>query len=121
MENIRYKEQVVTIAASEVGTTTTDVNLDASYDECVGVKFVNIDESDAPDYEVGLMSDGIRVLDSQVAAGLQVDRSVPVEDRYHQLSIPTGQQAQITTKLSAVPAAPVRHQVIFKLAKYPKC
>lgn len=115
------KMQAFTVSKDSAGNSTDQVNLDTSYDRCIGAIFTEVDGSDVLDYSIGLDSGGRTIVEPVNAKALQVDRSVSVNDRIVPLDFSPKSSTDIITQVGSAPTGTLKYQVVFILVKYAEC
>lgn len=118
---IGRKIQTVTISKDASGNSTDPVSLDTSYDRCVGIIPVEIDDSGVTDYNIGLSSGGQTVLDPVNAKAIQVDRSVGQGDRVLPLAFSTKSTVDVITQVNSAPTDTLKFQLLFILERDENC
>lgn len=120
---IDRKQQTVSIKleGNETAGTHTKAyeKLDQSFDECVGVRFIEVNSGGAFGYRAALVVDNITKIDSQAIEGLVTDRSVPVSDRAHAMVFKSsGVKVEVPVTLPSSIFSPLEIDVVFDLVKY---
>lgn len=118
---ISRRHQVVTVTKTATGVTVDQVELDKTFDECIGIQVTEVDSSSVKDYNIGLFSGGRKVVDPMNAKAIQSDTSVSMRERKLPLCISTSDIAEIQSEVNESPTGTLKFQVIFELVKYTSC